>query len=133
MKYFLDSNTCIWLLSGKQQNVINRYKATPFDDMALPSVVAAELLYGAFKSNKREESLIKIRQFIYQFSIIGLDASSAEAYGEIRADLERIGKPIGPNDYFIAAIAKAHNAILVTNNTREFKRVSGLSIEDWTQ
>ena len=133
MKYFLDSNICIWLLSGKQPNVANRYRATPFDDMALPSIVAAELLYGTYKSNRREESLTKMRQFIRQFAIIGFDKSAMEIYGEIRAELERIGMKIGPNDYFIAAIAKAHNATLVTNNTWEFMRVQDLTIEDWTQ
>jgi len=93
----------------------------------------AELFYGAYKSMKREQNLAKIRQFIRQFKVVGFNNAAVEAYGEIRAELERKGNVIGANDFFIAATAKAHNAILVTNNTREFSRIPGLTIEDWTQ
>ena len=133
MKYFLDTNICIWLLSGKNQRVIDQYRSTPFEDMVLPSVVAAELLYGANKSVKKEQSLARMREFIRQFEIIGFNDSAIEIYGEIRAELEKKGTPIGANDYFIAAIAKANGGILVTNNTKEFNRISDLVLEDWTQ
>ena len=133
MIYFLDTNICIHIISGASERILNKIQKIGIDSVALPSVVAAELLYGAYKSVKREHNLAKIYQFIRQFTIVGFDSATIQAYGEIRAELERKGTPIGSNDYFIAAIAKGHNAILVTNNTREFNRVSNLTIEDWTQ
>ena len=132
MIYFLDTNICIRLLAGSSQNVINRFEATDLDDVVLPSVVAAELIYGAHKSVKRDDNLLKIREFINQFRMIGVNSAAVETYGRIRSDLECKGLPIGANDYFIAAIAQANNGILVTNNTKEFSRVEGLSLEDWT-
>ena len=133
MTYFLDTNICIRLLTGRSQNVIDKFESIDLDDIVLPSVVAAELIYGAYKSVKRRENLLKIREFLNQFKMAGFDFAVIESYGVIRSDLERKGVPIGANDYFIAAITKANNGILVTNNTREFSRVEGLLIEDWTE
>ena len=132
MIYFLDTNICIRILTGSSQNVIDRLEAIDLDDVMLPSVVAAELVYGAYKSAKRDDNLTKIREFINQFGMAGIDSSVIEFYGRIRSDLERKGLPIGANDYFIAAITQANNGILVTNNTREFSRIAGLALEDWT-
>ena len=132
MIYFLDTNICIRILTGSSQNVIDRFELIDLDDIMLPSVVAAELIYGAYKSVKRDDNLVKIRQFINQFRMVGIDSAVIEFYGKIRSDLERKGLPIGANDYFIAAITMANNGILVTNNTREFSRIEGLAIEDWT-
>ncbi|MCL1883109.1 MAG: type II toxin-antitoxin system VapC family toxin [Defluviitaleaceae bacterium] len=100
MTYLLDTNVCVFLLNGKNQSVIERYRITPFDDMALPSIVVAELLYGAQKSARREDNLVKFRKFIHQFRIADLTFPAIEIYGEIRAELERKGTIIGPNDFF---------------------------------
>jgi len=133
MIYFLDTNICIRILTSSSQNVIGRFEAIDLDDIVLPSVVAAELIYGAYNSAKRDDNLGKIRVFLNQFRMVGFNSAAIESYGDIRSDLERKGEPIGANDYFIAAITKANNGILVTNNTREFARVDGLLIEDWTK
>jgi tRNA(fMet)-specific endonuclease VapC len=132
MIYFLDTNTCIRILNGSSQGVIDRFEEIDLDDIIIPSVVAAELLYGANKSSKRDYNLIRFREFLNQFRIAGLSSAAIEVYGEIRSELERDGTPIGANDYFIAAIAKANDGVLVTNNIREFSRVNGLMLEDWT-
>jgi tRNA(fMet)-specific endonuclease VapC len=95
------------------------------------SVVKAELFYGVQKSVKQKENIEKVHKFLDQFVSLSFDDKASEKYGEIRADLEKTGTPIGPNDLLIASIALANNVILVTHNTREFKRVKGLKIEDW--
>ena len=132
MIYFLDTNICIRLLNGTSQNVKSKFKEIDVDDIVIPSIVAAELIYGANKSAKRDYNLMKFRTFLSQFRIVYVDMDVIEVYGKIRAELERKGTPIGANDYFIAAIVKANDGILVTNNTGEFARVDGLTLEDWT-
>lgn len=132
MMYFLDTNVCIRILNGSSQKLIERFEEVDLDDIAIPSVVAAELIYGAQKSVKRDYNLARFREFLNQFKIVNLNNAAVEAYGEIRSELERKGTPIGANDYLIAAIAKAHCGVLVTNNIREFSRVGGLSVEDWS-
>jgi len=133
MMYFLDTNICIRLLNRSSQSVIDNYKRIDIDDIGIPSIVAAELIYGANKSTKRDYNLMKFRTFLNQFRIVYVDMVVIEVYGKIRADLERKGTPIGANDYFIAAIVKTNGGILVTNNISEFSRVDGLILEDWTE
>ncbi|EDN69897.1 virulence-associated protein [Beggiatoa sp. PS] len=91
----------------------------------------AELFYGAMKSHNPAKTLAKQEVFLNQFVSLPFDDKAAKIFGEIRAYLTRIGKPIGPYDLQIAAIALAHNVILVTHNTREFSRIPDLQIEDW--
>ena len=100
--------------------------------VALCSIVKAELYYGAFKSQQPTQTLTRLGRFINQFYSYTFDDAAAEAYGRIRADLAARGTPIGPNDFMIAAITLANTLILVSHNTREFARVAGLSLEDWT-
>ena len=95
-------------------------------------MVKAELLYGARHSQKVEANLQRLKQFFAPLSSLSFDDRSAEEYAQIRADLTRQGKLIGPNDLMIAAIARAHDAILVTNNTAEFQRVANLRLVDWS-
>jgi len=133
MVYFLDTNICIHLLNRTSQSVIDNYTKIDVDDISIPSIVAAELIYGANKSIKRDYNLMRFRTFLSQFTIVYVDMDVIEVYGEIRAELERKGTPIGANDYFIAAIVKANGGILVTNNTNEFSRVDGLIMEDWME
>jgi tRNA(fMet)-specific endonuclease VapC len=97
----------------------------------LCSVVKAELFYGARKSQRPQRSLEKQQQFVNYFVSLPFDDEAAEVYGQIRAELERAGTPIGPNDLMIAAIAIANDVMLVTHNAREFRRVKGLRLEDW--
>lgn len=131
MKYLLDTNTCIRYLNQRSENVIRRMSVESPDDIVVCSVTRAELIFGAMKSNNPEKTRERQRQFLEQLVSISFDDNAAEHYGRIRAHLEFAGTPIGPNDLLIAAIALTHDLILVTHNTREFRRVTGLRIEDW--
>src|SRR5437588_12787805 len=100
------------------------------EDICLCSVVKAELLFGAAKSNVGERTLTRLKRFFGLFTSLPFDDRAASAYGNVRAELERRRTPIGPNDLRIASIALANGAILVTHNSREFGRVAGLELED---
>ena len=132
MNYFLDTNICIYFLSGKYPGLFKKLFSRNPNDIKIPVIVKAELLYGAEKSIKREDNISKITAFLLPFEIIPFDDASAAFYGKIRAKLETTGMMIGPNDLIIAATALSKNAVLVTNNTNEFIRVEGLNLEDWT-
>ncbi len=129
--YLLDTNACIRLLNGRAPNVVRRLQQHSPTDVALCSVVKAELIYGAHRSNRVAENLRLLERFFAPFASLPFDDQCADAYGRIRSDLEHAGMPIGPNDTMIAAIAVAHDLTLVTANTREFERVIGLAFENW--
>lgn len=133
MKYLLDTNVCARYLNGKSPAIRERIRATSRDDIAVCSVVKAELFYGAMRSNNPQKTLANQQQFLNLFVSLPFDDNVALVYGEIRAQLTALGTPIGPNDFQIAAIALANNLILVTHNVREFSRVNGLRIEDWEE
>jgi tRNA(fMet)-specific endonuclease VapC len=131
--YLLDTNTCIQLLNRKASAVSRRFALQAPHEIALGSVVKAELLYGARHSMQVEENLSLLRSFFAPLVSLAFDDRCAEEYGQIRADLRRQGRPIGPNDLLIAATARAFDAILVTHNGAEFGRVAGLRLEDWEE
>ena len=130
--YFLDTNTCIYFLNGRFQQIKTKVLSTPPNQIAIPSVVKAELLFGAYKSRSREKNIEKVSQFLEPFEIIVFDDMMTWVYADIRCATEACGHSVGPNDLFIASIVKFHEGILVTNNVREFKRIQGLVVEDWT-
>jgi tRNA(fMet)-specific endonuclease VapC len=127
----LDTDICIHLLNAREPELIERLGAHQPADIALCSIVLAELLWGARNSRRTEENLSRVRGFAEPFRSLPFDDTSAEHYGSIRARLAAQGQPIGPNDTLIAAIARANEAVVVTRNTREFSRVPGLEIEAW--
>ena len=131
MLYLLDTNVCIRLLNGTSISVQQRLATTRRSDVAVCSVVKAELFYGAMRSRNPDQTLTRYREFLEPFASLPFDDEAAIAYGQIRADLARKGTPIGPNDLQIAAIALSHNLTLITHNTAEFNRVDGLQLEDW--
>ena len=131
MIYLLDSNTCIGYLNGRAIGVLQRLQALPSEEVAVCSIVKAELFYGARRSNNPDRSIAQQQDFFNGFISLPFDDQSAVIYGQIRAQLAASGTPIGPNDLLIASIALANNLILVTHNTREFSRVEGLRLEDW--
>lgn len=132
MNFFLDTNTCIYFLTGKHPEIRHRLKATPPENVRVPSLVQAELLLGAQKSTKAEATKSAIREFLTPYEIVAFDQSAAAHYAEIRAHLERKGTPIGPNDLVIAATVLCRGGCLITSNVKEFRRVPGLRVEDWT-
>jgi tRNA(fMet)-specific endonuclease VapC len=131
MIYLLDTNTCIVYLNGQNLLLKRKLEGHLDRDMAVCSVVKSELFYGSSKSQNSAKNLAKQKGFLNRFTSLPFDDRAAEIYGNIRADLERKGTPIGVYDLQIAAIALANSLILVTHNTREFSRVQGLVFEDW--
>ena len=131
MIYNLDTNTCIRIINGRSAEARSRLLRVPTTDVTVGSVVRAELRYGAAKSQTPQRTREKQDIFLRPFASVPFDDRAAEAYGRIRAELERVGTPIGPLDMLIAAIALANGLILVTHNIREFSRVTGLKYEDW--
>jgi tRNA(fMet)-specific endonuclease VapC len=129
--FLLDTNTCIRVLNGSSAPVAARLQATSPSEVRLSAIVKAELVYGARKSARVDENLRVLRRFFAPFVSLPFDDRCAEEAGLIRLDLERSGRPVGPNDLLIAATARAYDLVVVTHNTREFGRVSGLRIEDW--
>jgi len=133
VRYLLDTNVCARYLNSRSLVIRERLQSTNVEEIAVCSVVKVELFYGAMKSNNPQITLARQHQFLRLFVSLPFDDVIALTYGRIRAELAANGTPIGPNDFQIAAIALTHNLILVTHNTREFSRVSGLVIEDWEQ
>jgi tRNA(fMet)-specific endonuclease VapC len=129
--FLIDTNTCVAYLRKNNANVISRIQARPPDELRLCSVVVAELYFGAFKSPQPAKNLALLATFLPVFLSLPFEDQAARIYGQIRADLEVKGTPIGPNDLMIAAIALLHDLTLVTHNTAEFGRVSGLKLVDW--
>jgi tRNA(fMet)-specific endonuclease VapC len=129
--YLLDTNVCVGILKGTSPSLAERLRFVPRTQVRLSSVVKAELLYGARKSGRIADNLRLLEEFFGTVACLPFDDRCAEEYGLVRTELERAGTPIGPNDVLIAATARAHGAVLVTHNVREFSRVAGLRIEDW--
>ena len=131
--YYLDTNTCIYFLNGKYRSVRDRILATAPGRIAIPSVVKAELLHSVAKSARQDENLKNVETFLSPFEIVPFENSMTYVYADLRFKLERRGQPIGPNDLFIASIVLARNGVLVTNNTLEFGKISGLKLENWVE
>jgi tRNA(fMet)-specific endonuclease VapC len=131
----LDTNAAIALLGGAESPVRARFKRALArgETLAASSIVLFELWFGAEKSARRDGNARKIAELVSSpVQVLDFDAVDAEEAGEIRATLRRAGTPIGPYDILIAAQARRRDALLVTANTREFARVPGLKIEDWS-
>ena len=133
MKYLLDTNICVFVIRQKPPQVTNRFRQYLADDLAISTVTPAELRFGADKSSDSIKNHSALDSFLAPIAIFDFDGESAERYGMVRADLENRGLPIGPLDTMIAAHALRLHIPLVTNNTKEFSRVLGLKLEDWTQ
>lgn len=132
MQFLLDTNAIIALISQRSSALVRRVLDCREGDIGLSSIVAHELYYGAYKSQKVSYNLETLRLLFNDFLILEFDQEDARISGEIRAELAAKGRPIGPYDIQIAGQAKARGLILVTNNVAEFERVEGLQIQDWT-
>ncbi len=131
MRFLLDTDICIYILKNRPRSVLERLKKTPPGNVALSVVTYMELAYGAWKSDRVEQNLATLERLRQTISIEPLDENAADAYGRIRAGLERQGAQIGALDLLIAAQALSLGVTLVTNNVREFSRIDGLKIENW--
>lgn len=131
MKYLLDTNACIRYINGRSPKLRAKLASTPRLDVAVSAITKAEMFYGSAKSQTPERSLEKQIEFFDTIVSLSFDDAAAEVFGPLRPELERKGMPIGAYDGLIAAIALAHDLILVTHNVDEFGRITGLKIEDW--
>jgi len=132
MSYLLDTNICIYIINNRPEKVLQRFRKERIGNVGISSITASKLTYGVVKSAS-ERNRLALELFLAPLEIYPFDESVIWHYGEVRADLEKRGKPIGALDTMIAAHALALNSILVTNNTREFNRVEGLHYENWAQ
>ena len=132
MRRLLDTNVCIHLIRRRPPEVLRRFEDYEVGDVGVSSVTAAELHYGAEKSSRPEQNLGALGAFLVPLEVVAFGPEAAAAYGRVRETLEKAGTPIGPLDTLIAAHALSLSVALVTNNVREFSRVPGLHIEDWT-
>ncbi len=133
MKYLLDTNTCIYIMNREPAIARRAFAGVKPEDVGISAVTLSELWYGVENSNRRESNRQALRMFVSSLIIAHYDDLAAEQYGAIRAHLRKAGSMIGAMDLLIAAHAKALDVILVTNNVREFKHVSGLRIENWVK
>ena len=131
MIYLLDTNICIYLIKRCPPQVLERFRRCAVGDIGLSTVTLAELQYGVAKSLFPAQNQQALDAFTLPLEVVAFDAAAAVAYGPVRAALERQGTPIGALDLLIAAHALSLGVILVTNNPREFSRVSGLQVENW--
>ena len=132
MKYLLDTSTCIEFFNRRSEKLIERLTGALDSEVALASIVKAELLIGALKRPDRENTQRLEETLFRRYASIPFDDSAAEHYASIRYQLESIGRPIGANDLMIAATARSRGLVVVTKNRSEFDRVPDLIVEDWT-
>lgn len=128
----LDTNAVIALVGRRSPELLARVEAAEPGSLAISAIVAHELWYGAYRSQKVAFNLETLRLLFLDLPILDIDPEDARVAGEIRAELARAGTPIGPYDVLIAGQAKTRGFTLVTNNTGEFRRVVGLKLDDWT-
>lgn len=133
MKVLLDTNICIYLIKNRPPEVRKHFERFLPGDIAISSITVAELQYGVEKSTAKEKNALALEAFLLPLEIAPFDFKSALAYGKIRAELERQGRPIGSLDMLIAAQAIAQDLTLVTHNLKEFARVPGLACETWLE
>ena len=131
MRVMLDTNTCIFAINNKA-NVRTRFIADYPSGICISTITEAELWYGIENSATPERNAEILRSFLATVEIIPFDTLAAAEYGRVRVKLKHAGTPIGDRDTLIASHAKSLGLILVTNNTKEFKWVEGLTLEDWT-
>lgn len=130
-RYLLDTNICIYIHRRKPPEVLAHFQKLKPGDAAISVVTWGELLYGAEKSQQRKKVLQLLEEFKAFVPVLPMPENAGNTYGAIRASLEFSGRPIGNNDLWIAAHAKASALTVVTNNEQEFKRVPGLKVRNW--
>jgi tRNA(fMet)-specific endonuclease VapC len=131
MRFLLDTDSCIALIKRKPAKMLDKLTSHAPGDVGLSTITLAELHYGVAKSAQKETNAPALDEFLLPFEVADFDEMAADSYGEVRAALERAGPPIGPLDTQIGAHALSLGSVLVTHNTREFRRIPGLAVEDW--
>lgn len=130
LKYMLDTNIVIYTIKNRPQVVKETFQEH-YGQMCISTVTLMELIYGAEKSAAPERNLRDVEGFAARLDVLDYDGEAAAHSGQLRAELMKLGRPIGPYDQMIAGHARSRGLILVTNNVREFERVPGLRLENW--
>ena len=133
MRYMLDTNICIYVIKTKPEKVFQKLQTIHPEDVCISSVTYAELVHGVEKSAAVEKNRLALSILLANMEILDFDVDAADCYGKIRAGLEKNGTPIGPLDMMIAGHAQSLGYTVVTNNVKEFSRVSALRIENWAE
>ncbi len=133
MNYLLDTNICIYIINRKPAAALKKVQARQPGQIAISTITVAELEYGVARSRYPDRNRIALLEFLFPFTILDFDQKASMEYGRIRTLLESRGRPVGPMDLLLAAQARSHNLILVTNNEKEFARIDGLRIENWAR
>lgn len=131
MKFLLDTDTCIYAIK-QDTSVLRRLLAETRSDIAVSVITEGELRTGAAKS-ATPDTMRRVENFLHPLTILEFNSDDASSYAQIRARLERVGTPIGPLDTLIAAQALQRDLTLVTNNEREFGRIAGLQLDNWSE
>ncbi|HBR96844.1 MAG TPA: VapC toxin family PIN domain ribonuclease [Gammaproteobacteria bacterium] len=130
IKYLLDTNIAIYTIKNRPERVRKAF-TKHYGQMAISTVTVMELMYGAERSARVERNIRDVEGFCARLDVLDYDAPAAIHSGQIRAALAGQGQPVGPYDVMIAGHARSRGLIVVTNNTKEFTRISGLQIENW--
>lgn len=130
MKYLLDTDTCVFWLKGNE-HIEQKVLTVGIDNVALSFINVSELYYGAYKSQRVEANLAMVRRLTTQLHVVESDETISEMFGELKATLESAGTIIDDADLYIAACAVVHGLTLVTNNTKHFKRIKGIKLQNW--
>ena|SRR5271165_2073523 len=131
-RFMLDTNICIYIARQRPRQVKARFERLRAGQVVMSTITYGELSYGAMKSSQRHRALAQLQELVSDIPVAALDSQTGHVYGEIRTKLEQQERLIGNNDLWIAAHALALDLTLVTNNEREFRRIPGLSVENWT-
>ncbi|MGL1891418.1 MAG: type II toxin-antitoxin system VapC family toxin [Spirochaetaceae bacterium] len=130
--YLLDTNICIYAIKNRPLNVLKKISENFSDGIYISSLTVAELEFGVSNSQNPEKNRIALLEFISIFSILPFNEKDAVPYGKIKATLRKLGKIIGPIDLLLAGQAISNELTFITNNTKEFLRVPGIKLEDWS-
>ena len=129
--FLLDTNICIYIAKQRPPEVLARLGALMSGSVSMSVITFSELLFGANRSQHRQKALDTLEKLSLAIPVLPMDSDAGCHYGQIRAELQKQGTPIGNNDLWIAAHARSQGLVLVTNNEREFVRVPGLEVENW--
>lgn len=132
-RFLLDTNICIYIRRRRPPEILQRFLRLKVGEAAISVITYGELIFGAEKSAQREVAMRQLEELASLLRVLPLPVDAGRSYGALRAELEVGGRVIGNNDLWIAAHARAANLILVTNNEREFQRVSGLDVQNWAK
>jgi len=130
LQYMLDTNTCIYVMKNHPAGLRERFNRLA-EQLCMSSITLGELRYGVEKSARPLENLQTLEHFAARLDVLSFSPKAARHYGQMRAELERAGTPVGPHDMLIGAHARAEGLIIVTNNIREFARMPGVRAENW--